>query len=237
MKLKETISSPFEKGIFLSIKDKFEWLDEDNSSTLNVSYYLGHSGEKDITPLYDKLLENYTEDEALDYLAKLIYATYGKNWNRIYQALEVEYNPIHNYNMEEKISTNTNISTSSKGGSSQKNTSSNSSNETNNTNIQVEQGYYGFNSSTSNPNNCGNNNTNEVIKSEDSGSSNTTIDNINEDVVKGSEEDNYKKTTRSGNIGVTTTQKMLNEELEIRKTIFFNNIMKDLDKLLCLNIY
>lgn len=237
MILKETISSPFEKGIFLLLKNKFEWLDDDNSSILNVSYYLGHSGEKTITPLYEKLLETYTEDEALEYLSNLLYVTYGKNWNRIYQALEAEYNPIHNYNMEEKVSTNTNITTTNKGGSSQSNTSSNSSNETTDTNTQVENGYYGFNSEKSNLNNDGNSKVNGVVKNEDSGTSSTTIDTTNEDNVKGSEDDNYQKTTRSGNIGVTTTQKMLEEELEIRKNVFFENIMNDIDKLLCLCIY
>lgn len=42
---------------------------------------------------------------------------------------------------------------------------------------------------------------------------------------------------RHGNIGVTTNQQMITEELELRKTSFFDLVMRDLDKYLVLNVY
>lgn len=43
--------------------------------------------------------------------------------------------------------------------------------------------------------------------------------------------------TRSGNIGVTTAQQMIESEIELRKQNFFDLIYKDLDKVLALMIY
>ena len=42
---------------------------------------------------------------------------------------------------------------------------------------------------------------------------------------------------RHGNIGVTTNQYMINEELELRKNFFLETVFTDLDKYLCLSVY
>lgn len=43
--------------------------------------------------------------------------------------------------------------------------------------------------------------------------------------------------TRKGNIGVTTTQQMITQELELRKHDFYRMIYMDIDSILCLKIY
>ena len=43
--------------------------------------------------------------------------------------------------------------------------------------------------------------------------------------------------TRSGNIGVTTSQQMLESEIELRKWNFFERVYNDIDYVLCLSIY
>lgn len=55
--------------------------------------------------------------------------------------------------------------------------------------------------------------------------------------TSGKFDDNHRKLTRSGNIGVTTSQQMLESELEIRKNIFIENVMNDIDSIMCLKIY
>ena len=55
--------------------------------------------------------------------------------------------------------------------------------------------------------------------------------------TSGKFDDNHRKLTRSGNIGVTTSQQMLESELEIRKNIFIENVMNDIDSIMCLIIY
>ena len=58
--------------------------------------------------------------------------------------------------------------------------------------------------------------------------SNTTTGNFN---------DNHRQLKRAGNIGVTTSQQMLESELEIRKNIFIETVMNDIDSIMCLKIY
>ena len=55
--------------------------------------------------------------------------------------------------------------------------------------------------------------------------------------TSGNKEDNYRDLTRSGNIGVTTPQKLISSELELRRNKLFNIIMNDIDKMLCLLCY
>lgn len=55
--------------------------------------------------------------------------------------------------------------------------------------------------------------------------------------TSGKFDDNHRKLTRSGNIGVTTSQQMLESELEIRKNIFIEMVMNDIDSIMCLKIY
>lgn len=46
-----------------------------------------------------------------------------------------------------------------------------------------------------------------------------------------------KDTTRSGNIGVTTSQQMLESEIEIRQKNFYTMMYNDIDSILCLKTY
>lgn len=63
----------------------------------------------------------------------------------------------------------------------------------------------------------------------DEGSSTTT--------TEGSKDDNVRELTRSGNIGVTTSAQLLAGELEVRKNLFIEEVMKDIDSIMCLKIY
>ena len=50
-------------------------------------------------------------------------------------------------------------------------------------------------------------------------------------------ETRVNKHTRSGNIGVTTSQQMLESELELRKYDLLSTVFEDVDTILCLSIY
>ena len=63
----------------------------------------------------------------------------------------------------------------------------------------------------------------------DEGSSTTT--------TEGDAKDNVRELTRSGNIGVTTSAQLLAGELEVRKNLFIEEVMKDIDSIICLKIY
>lgn len=80
-------------------------------------------------------------------------------------------------------------------------------------------GVFGFNSTESNPSgNIDGEQTDEVINRTESETGTETIN-------------------RSGNIGVTTSQQMLESEFEVRKHDFYKMIYDDIDSILCLSIY
>ena len=56
-------------------------------------------------------------------------------------------------------------------------------------------------------------------------------------VVEGNGEDNKRELTRSGNIGVTTSQQMLESELQLRKYNFYEELFKDANSVVTLSIY
>lgn len=46
----------------------------------------------------------------------------------------------------------------------------------------------------------------------------------------------YQK-NRHGNIGVTSSQQMITQELELRSASYYESVMKDIDSVLCLSVY
>lgn len=52
--------------------------------------------------------------------------------------------------------------------------------------------------------------------------------------TSGTDEKNNRHHTRSGNIGVTTSQQMLQSELDLRKYDLYEVIMSDIDSVMCL---
>lgn len=87
--------------------DNFKWLD--NYANLDLDYYLGHSGEKYIAPLYNGLLANNNPESVL---GNILLNRFKQNWKDRYKAYQMEYNPINNYDMEETETVNSKITVS-----------------------------------------------------------------------------------------------------------------------------
>ena len=77
--------------------------------------------------------------------------------------------------------------------------------------ITTQNDVYGFNSGTGVPSSTQNVNANRL--------------------------NNVTEVNRSGNIGVTTSQQMLESEIKLREWSFYNQLMKDVDSILCLQLY
>lgn len=240
-KLRDTIKNPRYEGIFIELFNinQFEWLTRKFANTINYEYYILHSGDKLVSKilLTDEfssrlVTEEYPDsfvitrddkhyiitDSLIDKMksaAQVIFNKFGDKWNRIYALLvEEQYNPIHNYNMKEIIS-------------SEKLTSNTRKQKTKVTTSLGTSSYtYGYNSATETP-------TDKVA------SNNTISGNLDDNIITDNGGDESTITTeKSGNIGVTTTQKMVVDELDIRlKNIFNDIIFKDVDSILCLSVY
>lgn len=64
-----------------------------------------------------------------------------------------------------------------------------------------------------------------------------STENGTETETGGNADENERRLTRSGNIGVTTTQQMLESEIELRKKNFYDILFKDVDTLLTIEVY
>ena len=86
------------EGIFSELsKLSVPW--RTNSIDLDLEYFGNHSGEKIISPLVSKLLVNdKLTSESITRLASVIYNLNHENWDRLYLALQKEYDPLQNYN-------------------------------------------------------------------------------------------------------------------------------------------
>lgn len=60
---------------------------------------------------------------------------------------------------------------------------------------------------------------------------------VSEQNVTANRLNNVTEVNRSGNIGVTTSQQMLESEIKLREWNFFEQMMKDVDSVLCLQLY
>lgn len=213
--------------------------------TLDLLYFGDHSGGKFCSPIVKYFL---TDGEITPLsrvaIAKMILAKYLNNWNRLWEVNSADYNPIHNYNMTEtrvlnKADSETEIETEER--SDGTTVSYGKGETTQHGKISTEMDYkYGINTPDS-----GVKPSDKATVSEggdtvvtDSGEDTTdyTLDSeVNKNKASAGEEN--ETTTKSGNIGVTTTQKMIQEEREIWKWNYFENVFKNLDEVLALKFH
>ena len=187
---------------------------------LDQDYFGNHSGSKFCAPLVKAFLgdsESLTSS-AINSLASLIWGKYHIPWTRLWQTFEVDYNPIHNYNMyEDEETTNENtyedIIDSDIASSHERTEDTLSS-------------AYGFNSGQPNPA--------DKSEYEEGQSATKTEDTTRNKTDNLSEERNLH---RYGNIGVTTSQKMISDERELWLWNYFEQIYSDLDEVLALKFY
>lgn len=203
-------------GIFSKMAElhfELPWLE--SNLLLDLDYIYRWSGYKSISPLVAHLLGTKSEFDNADYekLASIIWVHYANAWTCKFNALQEEYNPLENYNMVEKEDNEivddalTNVSGSS---------------ANNSTTVNSSHNVYGFNSSSPTPAESDNETTSQNTDVDTNYDNTRTID---------------RTLTRSGNIGVTTSQQMLESELKLRAYRFFEEVYKDVDRITALPIY
>lgn len=206
-----------------------DWLQIEDKNSLWINYLYNHSGNKEESCL----LSNYVfvNENSLDILNNIIKNIYLDKWNKLYNVLNSEYNPIENYNRVENTTIN------------------NTGNETNNETISNSEVFTGGHT-----NNNTNENTHKISAFNDENFSNDSNDVNNSTdeftyndetktnkgtntLTKTNKGTNKTQSTISGNIGVTTTQQMIVSEIELRKYNLVNEFYSDLDNLLTIGIY
>lgn len=181
-----------------------------------------------------------------------------QNWNKLYDTTVLKYNPIWNKDgtvteTEKHIKNNnyTDVTDgkitdhSSTNGSQNTETSGNEKiDTTNNTN---EKNYvFGFNSDSAAQSgqtvtdDSGRTNTDRSENSKTNSSANTNATTTNNTNFKHDEKENIDREytrTEQGNIGITTTQQMINEEREVDKFNLMDYIIDRFKQRFCLLVY
>lgn len=216
-------------GIFDALEfigAELPWKDSTDSIILDIEYFGNRSGGKFVAPVIMNLLGDEVELTESDrvLLARIIWTKFGEPWKHLWETNVVAYNPIHNYNMTDRREL-------ARGESETKVGQGSSVDTTEHGRGDESKEYV-----------AGINNTDAVGKlsnrsvSQESGE--TTVSGTNDrkdDSVRASNE--VETTTRSGNIGVTTTQQMISADRELWMWNFFDQVYKDIDSVLSLLIY
>lgn len=270
-------------GIFKSLEVlKPPWANSDLTTKTAINLDMGYiirSGNKIIAPALERVLEDSLNVEiATDTIAGILMTMFSEKWRRVWDLLNLEYNPIENYNMKEEQN---NTDTTAYGKQVNRNLTHTSEygkqiNSTVNHTLEhgevIESADNGtvsddgtnesksfinaFNSENKKPTgsqditngniktidtkntltHSGNDINTGVSTEKHSGTDKNTGTDV--EALSGSDETTYNgKLVRSGNIGVTTTQQMMLQELEIRKNTYFDEVYKDIDSLLTLSVY
>ena len=212
------------------------WSESDiDASLLDILYFGNHSGLKNTSVMVDSLL-TWTDEipslsaDDIEILAKVVIGKYGIKWNKLYATMTAEYNPIHNYEMSESSSDD------------EKNTGTTGNVEStqyghlvtgHGTGAQGQDDkVFGFNSAAG---------VNSAAKTA-TNSADTTEQNSGTDTNSSTRTDNLDKAithtlSRAGNIGVTTTQQMLESERNLWFWDYFNVVFADVDTILTTPLY
>lgn len=214
-----------------------QFINTTNYQTLDVDYLIGFSADKFVSPLSEKLWEHLNEDidTFAGKLAYIIYERFGSKWKHIWDALNTAYNPLENYSMLEERTPDITKETSIDTTDERTPNITKTTNGTGTTSTDSQTGIFGFNSPQSNPSGTIDGNQTDTITDRtetETGTDTTTKGGTITDTESGKE-----TLERSGNIGVTTSQQMLQSEFEVRKYDFYKEIYKDIDSILCLKIY
>ena len=205
-----------------------EWLNTiEKTHELNILYHTNFS----FTKLESVLLYNTRVMQQPDTLIyNCIINIFNLKWDKLYNTLKLEYNPIWNVDGTEErtITSNDNDTVNKTAQYDKDETIENTINHTvtNDTNIN---NISAFNSETFSP-------LNESVRngSETTNDLTTNIAN-NSDVenIVNVKEHNTKETfKRGGNIGVTSTQHLIEEERNTWQYNFFEQVFKDVDSIL-----
>lgn len=232
------------------------WHEYVDSLDLNREYFLNHSGGKFCSPLVKYYIRDGYVDPATGLLtvtakvqiASILVSKYAQNWKRLWDVNVAAYNPINNYDMTETRVTKS-ANSESKVGDTQK-ADTGSETLTHGLVETVEHGKttnsmdykYGINTDTNDPkpSEKGTITDGGTTVTRDTGNDVKTR-NLNSGIAStensvGANEEN-EEIRRSGNIGVTTTQKMIEEERRLWIWNYFEQVFSDLDKELALSFH
>lgn len=206
-------------GILTDITSQFSSVpwgqDLDLSKAMDLEYYGNRSGQKSVSPLINNMITGdilSTAERAS--LAKTVYYKFQRNWLELYKVITIQYDPITNYNMTETEEIEGSTSSSA--------TAADTTSTNDNTQVTTEGFLYGFNSGSASS-------SDKQTQEKDS-----TVGVNSDSTASNSGSSSSDRTlTRSGNIGVTTSQQMLQSHIDLYTEYnFWNAVFTDIDSVI-----
>ena len=212
--------APWASGDYAASSDDIERLD--------VLYVFQHSGDKYVVPLMKMFLDENGKltETSLPEAADMALALWKKKWTALWDVANAEYDPIENYRMEEHeetVPTGTESTTDAMTGTDTTRTQGTAANN------ETANSVYGFNSTNPVPA--------SVSNQKSDFSAGTTFGHTNTETKTFTNRKDTRDLTRSGNIGVTTSQQMLQSSIELARWNFWLQVFEDLDATFCLDCY
>lgn len=205
-----------------------EYLTPTIAAMLDTIYHGNRSGLKPLSTLlaamYDRRRNRLTIADR-QRIAGSVWIKYSAKWSRLWSVKVAEYNKLNNYDMTE--TTHGTETPDIHRTESEKNQKKSTTTTASSTNVNT----YGFNSTVAVPLNTG--------------GGNQTVTN-NEPLADNKRELTSSETgtrehastvTRSGNIGVMTSQSLLTEEIKLWQWQFYDDMMTDVDSVLTRPLY
>lgn len=195
------------------------------ASTLDMEYHGNHSGSKIVSCLVDRFYDADFFDAFAVGIAETFWNLNGKNLAKMYEVYLAEYNPIDNYNMKE---TNTDEHTGDDTRTIEGNVTDTTTGKMRTTNYVQGMDSTTFKDSERSETEY-NPDASTGMKSE------KKYNDYSDTLTYDSQVTSTK--TRSGNIGVTTTQQMLQSEIALWQWNFYNEMFRLADKLVTIPVY
>lgn len=191
----------------------------------------------DLTPI--------TEASSQTTVLTFLFSRFNYKWQKLLDNVYAQtYNPIENYDRQEDTSLSyegsENVTRNVDSDRKTKGTTADTRNDTSSANSSSQKNVFAFDSSEASPSDSDSGRTTAT----GTGSSNSTVD--NSDVEKRTETEGHSFTDRKnvtasrihGNVGVTTSQQMLESEVALRnKYDFFNTVYEDIANAVLKPIY
>lgn len=226
---------PSNNGLFTALKRKIDYLPWELTNTVDMDY-IAHSGDKIGAPILRTVTGGQMASEAdLDTLAGILANHFSHKWQKLYETTQLQYNPISNYDMTETERTQGTTTDTRTDDTTHTRTADLTTTANGTQNAGTDTSTYGFNTTTPAV---------PTGQSDTVGSSEATTKETGTDtttdtgtVTDKGDSDIERTLERSGNIGVTTSQQMIEAERQVADFDFIQQIFADVDRILTLKIY
>lgn len=222
-------------GVFTRMSNP-PWVGTMSSDKLDMILF-ADCGEKYISPLVRRFVTDSNpvitvDDSAI--LANLILDTFEEQWKRKYALLSEVYDPIKNYDMQETETASKKITDTVNESDNHTVTLNETVKDTGTVKATTKTNIYGFNSTKGQPSDDGNGtNTTDMTNAR----TGTNTDNITKTGNTSRDDSENRTLTRSGNIGVTTSQQMIQSEIDLWDWNYYKDVIVDVMNMLTLSTY